>query len=141
MNKRKKIILLLAALIIIAASLTFVVINHNKQIESNRQKSNDMSSNGAIVSDSENKSTSIVGTWLYSDGTRYQFDSDLHGGMYIDDYKYTFTYSVNDDTVEILYDKEEVHDSVYQFSLEGDILRLIGGEGTAGGEYELTRIR
>lgn len=34
---------------------------------------------------------------------------------------------------------EAVHDGTYTFSVDGDTLTLIGGEGTIGGSYELHR--
>lgn len=37
------------------------------------------------------------------------------------------------------YLNESVHDSNYGFTVDGDKLTLIGGEGTIGGTYELTK--
>ncbi|SDB48330.1 hypothetical protein SAMN02910317_02454 [Ruminococcaceae bacterium FB2012] len=53
--------------------------------------------------------------------------------MYVGDYKYGFVYEIPDNN-------NEVHDSVYEFGFEDGKLKLIGGEGTAGGEYLLERI-
>lgn len=35
---------------------------------------------------------------------------------------------------------ESAHDATYEFSVKGDTLILIGGEGTIGGTYELTKV-
>ncbi len=87
------------------------------------------------------ESDSIVGLWLYTDGTTYEFEADMTGGMYINDYKYTYTYSVLNNKLKIDYDNAEVHDSVYDYYLQDGKLKLIGGEGTAGGEYLLERVQ
>ena len=38
------------------------------------------------------------------------------------------------------YENESVRDGTYSFSVENNTLTLIGGEGTVGGTYTLTRV-
>ena len=47
---------------------------------------------------------------------------------------------IKDDQISIDYENESVRDGTYTFSLEKDKLTLIGGEGTVGGTYTLTRV-
>ena len=82
----------------------------------------------------------LFGKWEYSDGTVYEFNPDMTGGMYVGDYKYEYTYELNGGVISIDYANEEVHDAEYTYEAEGDRLKLTGGEGTAGGEYVLDRI-
>ena len=43
------------------------------------------------------------------------------------------------ETIKIDYKDEEVRDAIYTYKLEGEELKLIGGEGTIGGEYTLKK--
>ena len=82
---------------------------------------------------------SLTGTWLYEDGTRYRFDEDNTGAMILGDYEYKYTYKISGNKVKINYERSEVHDAEYTFEINGDKLTLHGGEGTAGGDYDLSR--
>ena len=52
---------------------------------------------------------------------------------------YDFTYTIDGNKLIIDYLNESVHDSTYEFTVDGDTLTLVGGEGTIGGTYELTK--
>jgi len=53
---------------------------------------------------------------------------------------YDFTYEIKDNQLYIDFVNESAHDATYEFSVKGDTLTLIGGEGTIGGTYELTKV-
>lgn len=53
---------------------------------------------------------------------------------------YDFTYEIKDNQLYIDFVNESAHDATYEFSVKGDTLILIGGEGTIGGTYELTKV-
>ena len=50
-------------------------------------------------------------------------------------------YKIKKDQISIDYENESVRDGTYTFSVDKDKLTLIGGEGTVGGTYTLTRWR
>lgn len=134
MTKKHKILILLLLLIIIVGFMIVLI--------TNRHSINEVADISVSEEPSEiTESDSIVGLWLYTDGTKYEFEADMTGGMYIDDYKYTYTYSAFDSELKIDYDNAEVHDSVYDYYFQDGKLKLIGGEGTAGGEYLLERVQ
>lgn len=135
MNKSKKtvIIFFLSAAAVLVCSVIILTDKWNMT---------EISDKGSVTKNTSSKEmfVSIAGTWLYTDGTKYQFDEDMTGGMYVGDYKYGFVYEISDNNIKIDYNNNEVHDSVYEFGFEDGKLKLIGGEGTAGGEYLLERI-
>lgn len=47
---------------------------------------------------------------------------------------------IKDNQLYIDFVNESAHDATYEFSVKGDTLILIGGEGTIGGTYELTKV-
>ena len=47
---------------------------------------------------------------------------------------------IKKDQVSIDYENKSVRDGTYTFSVDKDKLTLIGGEGTVGGTYTLTRV-
>lgn len=81
----------------------------------------------------------LLGIWTYDESTKYEFDPNSKGGMYIGETKYSYVFTVNGDEIELDFNDPAVHDATYTFSVSGDKLKLVGGEGTVGGEYELQR--
>lgn len=142
MDKKRVIsvvsICLLLLLVVIFCAVSFG--GGEKYTDSESLKSA-VSGSGEKNSSEPAENDSIIGLWVYADGTKYEFNSDLTGGMYLDEYKYTYTYtySLSGSELKIDYDNAEVRDSVYEYSFSGGKLRLVGGEGTAGGEYLLER--
>lgn len=82
---------------------------------------------------------SLEGIWVYDESTKYEFDFDGKGGMYIGKKKYNYTFTIDGDELKMDFEDPSVHDAVYTFYVNGDKLKLVGGEGTVGGEYELSR--
>ena len=59
--------------------------------------------------------------------------------MRLEDMHYEYTYEINKDALSIDFDDEAVHDCVYKFTVESDTLTIVGGEGTTGGTYILSK--
>ena len=88
----------------------------------------------------ERKAAAALNGTFVIGATEYEFDGRGSGCLHVEDaYHYAYTYKIRRETLRINYKAAEVHDAVYTFSLDGDTLTLIGGEGTAGGTYELQR--
>ena len=66
--------------------------------------------------------------------------SKRSGAMLLTLADYDFTYEIKDNQLYIDFVNESAHDATYEFSVKGDTLILIGGEGTIGGTYELTKV-
>ena len=53
---------------------------------------------------------------------------------------YDFAYPIDGNKLMIDYANESVRDSEYEFTVDGNTLTLIGGEGTVGRTYELSGV-
>ena len=92
-----------------------------------------------IVKGCTGSADALAGTWDFDGTTTYSFDGKGSGAMVLPSISYDFTYKIDGNTLVIDYINESVHDSTYEFTASGDTLTLIGGEGTIGGTYELTK--
>lgn len=81
----------------------------------------------------------LKGTFVYGESVKYEFNGKGNGAMYDSNTKYSYTYSIEENKLEIDFINEAVRDATYTFSIENNTLTLIGGEGTMGGEYILER--
>ena len=81
----------------------------------------------------------LAGTWEFDGTTTYSFDGSGSGAMELPSISYDFTYTIAGNKLMIDYANESVRDSEYEFTVDGNTLTLIGGEGTVGGTYELKR--
>lgn len=137
MNKtgKKRIVITAYILILIILALVIILLPKSKATKMNFPDSNIQDE----PTSSELSDCEIFGSWAYEDGTIYEFNNDMTGGLYAGDYKYTYTFSLNGNYISIDYDNEEVHDAKYTFEIVDGRLKLIGGEGTAGGSYLLER--
>ena len=84
----------------------------------------------------------LAGVWNYDEYTDYEFDDNGNGCMCLDNKThYEFTYTVKDGTLFLDFTLDYVTDCQYGYTVEGDTLTLIGGEGTAeqGKEYVLRK--
>ena len=81
----------------------------------------------------------LAGTWEFDGTTTYSFDGSGSGAMELPSISYDFTYTIDGNKLMIDYVNESVRDSEYEFTVDGNTLTLIGGEGTVGGTYELKR--
>lgn len=87
-----------------------------------------------------NKSSSkLKGTFIYNESIKYIFDGKGNGSMHDGNDEYEYTYTVDKDKLTIDFKNEAVRDATYTFKNENDTLKLIGGEGTIGGEYVLKK--
>ena len=81
----------------------------------------------------------LSGVWDCDGYTAYRFDGRGRGALLLSDSEYEFTYRLEGDWLFIDFADEAARDGAYTLSLEGDRLRLTGGEGTFGGNFELRR--
>lgn len=81
----------------------------------------------------------LQGTFVYSESVKYEFSGKGNGAMYDNETKYSYSYSIEENTLKLDFKDESIRDASYTFSIENDTLTLIGGEGTMGGEYILER--
>lgn len=110
-----------AAIFILLAVVIMITIDHNKSVKNTQSKE------------------LLLGMWIYDESTKYEFDPDDKGGMYIGETKYSYNFTVDGNELKLDFEDDAVHDATYTFSVSGDKMKLIGGEGTVGGEYELNR--
>lgn len=92
-----------------------------------------------IVKGCSGRTDVLAGTWDFDGTTTYSFDGEGSGAMVFPSISYDFTYTIDGNKLVIDYINESVHDSPYEFAVDGDILTMVGGEGTVGGTYKLTR--
>ena len=85
----------------------------------------------------ENIDTSLLGTYSYEGDTKYKFDKNGRGYLSVGKDKYNYSYKIEDSKLIIDFDDEHVHDATYSYQLDNNSLKLVGEEGTAGGEYIL----
>ena len=82
--------------------------------------------------------------WYYDPYTEYEFDGDGRGCLCLDsESHFEFRYQATEGTLHLDFVPDYVTDCRYTYTVEGDKLTLIGGEGTAevGKVYELTRVK
>lgn len=92
-----------------------------------------------IVKGCSGRTDVLAGTWDFDGTTTYSFDGEGSGTMVLPSISYDFTYTIDGNKLVIDYINESVHDSPYEFAVDGDILTMVGGEGKVGGTYKLTR--
>lgn len=90
-------------------------------------------------SDVGNVDSTIIGTFLYGNDTKYRFDKNGKGAMHVGKDKFEYSYKTEGSKLIIDFIDEKVHDATYSYKIENDILKLVGEDGTAGGEYTLNR--
>lgn len=83
--------------------------------------------------------SNLNGTFIYNANVRYEFGEDGKGAMYDNGTEYRYNYSIEENILKLDFENENVRDATYTFNIENDILTLVGGEGTIGGEYILRR--
>ena len=89
---------------------------------------------------SEDKLASgIIGTWSVDDSTGLSFGENNKGKLIIPDEEYAFSYKLDGDQLTLDFVSSKATDGTYTASLSGDTLTLIGGKGTIGGTFELSR--
>ena len=123
----------------ILAAVTIIVFNKdNSKPEKALSKSETTSS--SVTTSAVKIKDPIVGTWEYADGTKYRFGENGKGAMIVEKYEYVYSYTADGTNLFIDYEKPEVHDANYTYSVKDTVLHMVGGEGTAGGEYDMKRV-
>ena len=95
--------------------------------------------NKSASTDVENADSTIIGTFSYEDGTKFKFEKDGKGAMYIEKDKFDYSYKTEGNKLIIDFVDEKVHDATYSYQIENDTLKLVGEDGPAGGEYTLKK--
>lgn len=93
-------------------------------------------------SNDQNTNTELTVVWYYDQYTEYEFDAEGNGSMCLDgNNHFEFTYKTEDNTLYLDFALDYVTDCQYKYTINGDKLTLVGGEGTAevGKVYELTK--
>ena len=85
------------------------------------------------------KADALSGAWMYDQYTKYEFDGYGKGCMCLSDTHYEYSYKINGNTLSMDFENEAVHDCSYTFSVKDNTLTIVGGEGTTGGTYTLTK--
>lgn len=81
----------------------------------------------------------LYGTWTLDGAADYRFEEDGTGALLMPQTVYSYTYTVKGDTLRIDFESDSIHDSAYTITVDGNTLTMVGGEGTAGGTYTLTK--
>ena len=129
------------------AGIAIITINKKEKSTINNQPTetvnySDSDVNTTTTSDNkteEKSNLNLKGTYIYNENVKYEFKEDGKGAMYDSDTKFEFTYTINDNKLEIDFTLDALHDASYNYTIDGDILTLVGGEGTTGGEYKLQK--
>lgn len=84
----------------------------------------------------------LKGTWVYGEMATIQFNSKGRGIIALPekDTECAFTYTVEENTLQLCFDNTYITDATYTFTVERDNLTLFGGDGTTGGTYALMRV-
>lgn len=82
----------------------------------------------------------LQGIWHYTDDVQYEFQPEGAGCLHLETVDFEYIYQIKDHQLTLDFKDESVQDCVYEFEVKDDSLKLVGGEGTVGGEYELQRI-
>lgn len=81
----------------------------------------------------------LVGRWDMDEVTSYEFRRNGKGVMILPSAQYEFSYTVKDNMLYIDFDYEDARDAQYEFTINGDMLTLNGGNIAAQGTYVLSR--
>lgn len=134
-QKRPAVLIVVIAVIVVLAAAAAVVLLHGRQAKTENTPA------GSAPASAGATDSALTGTWAYGEYTRYDFESNGSGAMRLDDTTYPYTYSTDGDQLYLDFESDDLADAAYTYTISGDTLTLIGGEGTTGGAYELTRER
>lgn len=81
----------------------------------------------------------LIGTWKADETTSLTFGESGKGKMSFAKDDYAFTYKLEDDELSLDFSSNKVIDCSYTISVTEDTLTLVGGAGTTGGTFDLTK--
>ena len=87
-----------------------------------------------------NGDSELMGVWQYNKYTKYEFYEDGKGCLRADDVQYKYEYKVKNGKWVIDFTEDIVRDCDYSYSMDRNKWTLIGGEGTDGGTYVLSKV-
>lgn len=82
----------------------------------------------------------LVGTWKYDEHIQYEFSAEGEGCICQDDSHFVYTYKANGKKLQLFFESNALVNSVYTYTIVENELTIVGGEGTDGGTYKLTKI-
>lgn len=85
-------------------------------------------------------SEEIIGTWDLDGYTGFKFDNNRNGKLIAGEHELVFKYTINGDELKLKFTSSKAINGAYTASVTGDILHLIGGEGTIGASFDLNRM-
>ena len=91
-----------------------------------------------ITDGSDNVSDKLAGTWSIDKYTSYYFDGIGNGKLILPNSEYEFKYIINENTVELDFDKTSVDDSVYEYQINNKKLTLKSKDNNKG-TFELSK--
>ena len=83
--------------------------------------------------------SAIIGTWSVDERTSLNFGESSKGKLILPDEDYAFSYKIEGDQLSLDFVSSKATDGTYTASVSGDTLKLIGGKGTIGGTFELSK--
>ena len=113
------------------------VVNADKNVTNSNINATTISDNK--TEDEYESNVNLVGTYIFNENVKYEFKVDRKGAMHDSGMKFDYTYTVNNNKLEIDFTLDALRDASYTYTLEGETLTLVGGEGTTGGEYRLQK--
>ena len=113
------------------------VVNADKNVTNSNINATTISDNK--TEDEYESNVNLVGTYIYNENVKYEFKEDGKGAMHDSGMKFDYTYTDNNNKLEIDFTLDALRDASYTYTLEGETLTLVGGEGTTGGEYRLQK--
>ena len=129
-----------AAVVVVLAAVSVIVFTRDNSGSVETLSSAEGKSVTASAAEPAKEKDPLVGTWQYLDGTKYTFSEGGKGAMTVENYDYIYSYTSDGTNLHIDYEKPEVHDADYTYEVKDTVLHLVGGKGTAGGEYDMNRV-
>ena len=146
-RKKRKIIILSILLSVVVLCLVVLVVLIIRDSDWNKTVPNQESTESMTNSTPDTislpeiyKDNEIIGTWRYDEYNQYTFNSDGTGFLMADDIRYDYSFSIDDGTLALNFQQDVVKDCEYEYDITDSGLTLIGGKGTDGGSYSLSKI-
>lgn len=81
----------------------------------------------------------LLGKWRYNEYTAYEFYDNGKGCLCVDDVHFEYTFKTSSNKLTLDFAEDVVRDCEYTFSVDGNELTIVGGEGTDKGTYKLKK--
>ena len=81
----------------------------------------------------------LIGKWRYNEYTAYEFYDNGKGCLCLDDVHYEYTFKTSSNKLTLDFSQDVIRDCEYTFTVDGNELTIVGGEGTDKGTYKLQK--